>query len=393
MSTSTIENPTSPSPVLKENTTPPIPPFTFSEEQSIAIDRIMAWADPLSHTPTREFKLGGYAGTGKTTIIKEIIKRFNSLGLVVNLAAFTGKACNVLQRKGLSQAQTLHSLLYFTEVNTRTGEYTFHKRITLESSPDILIVDEASMISTDLYHDMLLHTKLRFLFVGDPGQLEPVGDNPELMKSPHFTLSKIHRQAAQSPIITFAHDIRSGKAILKQQNPALHIRDKLLPDDTLVKSSQVICGKNLTRTYLNQRIRRVLGFNTLAPQMGEKLIILKNNQSFGVFNGMIVFVDEIKDTGSTWTMTFHDEVGNTYRRITIWKAPFLQDGKLKQGQYCTRHEVHADFGYVITCHKSQGSEWDMVTVIHEFVPPQIWDMKRWSYTAITRAAKQLTYAI
>ena len=362
-----------------------------TEEQHHALDLIHDW-----HTTAakQEFKLGGYAGTGKTTIVKTLLEQLHEKNTSCVVCAFTGKAVNVLQRKGI-RAQTIHSLIYDCHQDPKTKELIFERRVSLPSNPKLIIVDEASMISTDLYNDLKSY-KIKLLFVGDPGQLEPVGDNPNLMAAPDYVLSRIHRQAESSPIITLANKVRlkQGSSLLpcySLPEQGLFIRNKAIKSADIVAVSQLICAKNQTRQSFNQSVRDYLGFQKNILQPKDKIIVLRNNLNFGVFNGMILFVDEIvADSGSEWKCNLHDEVGNSLT-LPIWKDPFFR--VLEKNAYIPKKLVYCDFAYAITCHKSQGSEWDSVMVFDEWMPPQVWDMARWRYTAITRAAKQLTYLI
>jgi exodeoxyribonuclease V len=378
------------------------PQIKLTDEQQLAIDKIVNWLKIPTHTDPvaygQEFKLGGYAGTGKTTILKHLINVIKQeYGYVV--CAFTGKAVSVLKRKGVP-AQTIHSLIYNADVDPKTGAVTFTKRFRLETDPDLIIVDEASMISTELYNDMLAFGK-KMLYVGDPGQLEPVGDNPNLMLVPDFILSKIHRQAEQSPIITLANLIRNGgKMNYGMIQDSVEVRQKQLKASEAVLVDQIICAKNKTRTGLNQNIRRFKGFLTELVE-GEKIIVLRNNLNRGVFNGLVLFVDEIKEQHHNhWMVNAHDETDQKYSQLRIWSEPFKTPElhEKKSGLIIPRDKdgmqlVYADYGYAITCHKSQGSEWSHVLVMDEWMPPSVWDMKRWRYTAITRASERLTYLL
>lgn len=357
--------------------------ITLTDEQRHAIDLITAWYnDPLSH---QEFKLGGFAGTGKTTIIKWILENLPQVHTVV--CAFTGKAVNVLNKKGVL-ATTMHALMYHVQPEVG-GKVSFVLRAFIESQPDLIIVDEASMVSTELYNDIVSFGK-KLLFVGDPGQLEPVGDNPELMKTPNFVLAKIHRQAESSPILTLATSVRQGGGLYIQKQPGLWVKSKAITSPEFLSVDQVICAKNATRIGFNKRIRIFMKRPPQQIVVGEKLIVCRNNAEFGVFNGMILFIDSIRDIGSSWECNCHDEISRVYGCIPIWKEPFYNE-TVQLNPFIPKGTVWCDFGYCITAHKSQGSEWDRVLVWDEVVSG--WDMKRWRYTAITRAAKELTVCL
>lgn len=364
------------------------PTFTLSEEQELAVNTIVAWAENLSSP--REFKLGGYAGTGKTTVIKTIQERLGQK-FRIGVCAFTGKAVSVLSRKQI-YARTIHSTIYDTDIIAGKG-YVFYLKSQLNPNLDLIIVDEASMVSTDLYNDLLKFRK-KILWVGDPGQLEPVGDNPNLMRKPDLVLNKIHRQAEKSAILTLANDVRNGKPIsLRKELEDLVTRDKKLQVRDLLSVDQVICAKNKTRRGFNESIRRALNrpLEELVPT--DKIIILRNSLSDNVFNGLILFIETVHSSEKDyWVVDAKDEVDKRYLKLKLWKKTFFVE-KLDPGEFPPKGLVQADFGWAITCHKSQGSEWDSVLLYDEWVPPQLWDMRRWRYTGITRAAKKLTFCI
>ena len=362
--------------------------IVLSPEQQSAVDIVTQWA--TDKTKPLEFKLGGYAGTGKTTVIKTIQDALRRK-LGIQVAAFTGKAVSVLAKKQVF-GRTLHSLMYDVELVKGEG-YVFYKKSTLYPNCDLVIVDEASMISTDLYNDLMSFRK-KVLWVGDPGQLEPVGDNPNLMRKPDLVLSKIHRQAEKSHILTLANDIRNGGRIpLNQTTDELITRNKSLQVRDLLSVDQVICARNKTRRGFNESIRRALGkpADEIVPE--DKIIILRNSLSDNVFNGLILTITDVHSSNPVyWEATAIDELDRKYPKLKLWKRTF-QVEKLDQGEFNPKGTVQADFGWAITCHKSQGSEWDSVMVFDEWMPPQVWDMKRWRYTAITRASKKLIYCI
>lgn len=362
--------------------------ITLTEEQAEAASKIEEW---FYFYPKRRvnFRLGGYAGTGKTTLIRFIKDKDRKR--YVTICAFTGKAVHVLQRKGL-KAQTIHSLLYDI-VPQAGGQVTFVLKSRLDPDPDLIIVDEASMVSKDLKKD-LESFGIPILYVGDPGQLEPVGDNPDLMKDPDFVLSKIHRQAEASPIITLATTVRTGGVLLKRfydENCIVRGKQPFQVSEAAA-ADQVICATNRTRQNFNTAIRKFRGFPAGGIVEGEKLICLRNNTNFQVFNGMLFSVRKIhEDLAGTWICDLVDEMGNTMYNRPVWQKPFQHE--VSKDEPIPKDVVYCDYGYVITCHKSQGSEWDNVIVYDEWMPPKVWDMKRWRYTAITRAAKKLTYLL
>lgn len=392
-------------PSVAENTptkvTPPAIVLTTEQEEAVA--RIKAWHEAAgrnrdSNAATAEYRLGGYAGTGKTTVIKTIKALFEK-DMCVSVAAFTGKAVNVLQRKGI-RASTLHALMYRCEVINRVLHW--HKRDRFEIEPGLIICDESSMINRELYED-LKSFGIPILFVGDPGQLEPVGDNPNLMKTPDFVLTKIHRQAEKSPIITLANSIRIGgsyPAYCEGDELVIQPKGRMDPDAI----DQMICATNAVRKDGNDQYRRVKKLAPLPLVENEKIIVLKNNRDLGIFNGMIMFVTKIiEDKSDHWLVNAKDEIDRQFPEIPIWKRPYEDDQfdkdknpivprvKLKDGSNV--QQAVSTYGYVITCHKSQGSEWDRVLVLDSWMPPKVWDMRRWRYTAITRAAKKLIYCV
>jgi exodeoxyribonuclease-5 len=362
--------------------------IVLTDEQEEAVTKITAFLLPSDKSTA--FRFGGYAGTGKTTVIRALLERLQEKYRIA-VCAFTGKAVSVLQRKQIYIAQTMHSLLYDCEIQPN-GTMEFHKKHKLDQDYNFIIVDEASMVSTELYMDLMSFGK-KVLFVGDPAQLEPVGDNPNLMRLTDFVLTKIHRQAEESPIITLASKIRlGGTPVRGTEVPGLTVKNKDLNGQIMTAANQVIVARNTTRNNFNKRFRQYYKYEPQCIVEGEKLICLRNNAGFGVFNGMILFVTKIiEETKTCWMCDLKDEIGKELKRVPVWKDPFIVE--LEKESRIPREFVYCDYGYAITCHKSQGSEWDSVLVYDEPMPARVWSMPRWRYTAITRAAKQLTYCI
>jgi exodeoxyribonuclease-5 len=360
--------------------------ITLTPEQTEAVAQIDHW---LGFGDRVQYRLGGYAGTGKTTLIKHFLEDSK---LNTAVCAFTGKAANVLQRKKVP-AQTIHSLIY--NVKQEGREITFELKSKNELRHiDLIIVDEASMLSTELYKDLRTF-EVPILFVGDPGQLEPVGDNPNLMLKPDYVLKTIHRQALESNIIGLSLHVREGGQINEPRFATkgdVEFVSKKLSGHLLAGVDQIICAKNATKDIINKAVRSNFGY-TDKLVVGEKLMCLQNNRSMAVFNGQMFNVTKIHiEYPSVYVVDLENDLGQKWTKVELWSDPFHRPMDAKE-RPPGRDIIYANYGYCITCHKSQGSEWDHVLVVDEYMPPKIWDMKRWRYTAITRAAKKLSYAI
>lgn len=361
----------------------------LNDEQASAFDEIIEWT---KNPNDLEYRLGGYAGTGKTTLIKKIIDH-NGYSLPTAVSAFTGKAVSVLRRKGISRAQTLHSLMY--NVRTENGTTIFERVPAIWQK--LVIVDEGSMVSTQLYED-LCSFGVKRLIVGDPAQLEPVGDNPNLMRRCNRTLTQIHRQAENSPIIRLAHEVRNGGRIEEGywespdgESSVLVTRDpgevEFTPLDIL------ICAVNTTRHAWNDRHRFELGWEEqLRPH--DTVICLQNVKTLGLYNGMILTVESVDLNEFAeepfFVCTLVDDLEQRYTNVPVSKEWFGKN--YVATEHKDRRKVFAfDYAYAITGHKSQGSEWESVGVYRQAV--RQWDMARWDYTAITRASKHLIFCI
>ncbi len=360
----------------------------LSSEQQIALDNIKKW---VFDGHSKSFVLGGLAGTGKTTLIRALFEAL-SPRLEIAIASFTGKAVHILRKKGLTEAQTLHSFLYTAE-KLPDGSYSFTRRPSSLFPQDLVIVDEASMVSRDLYND-LRSLPFKVLYVGDHGQLEPVGDNPNLMKHPDLVLEHIHRQAAESPIIRFAHLLRQGFAPTYStsfDDPALtirHIRDASF-DDTW----QLICAFNAKRCVINRTVRSTLNRSGLIVP-GDRIICLRNNVVYSIFNGMMAVVDSVSFRDDYCFLSITTDDGRKLEDLPVVSEAFgFTEKVLPEPRWHPKYKRHEfcyfDYGYCITGHKSQGSEWPRVCVFEDH--SRLWSMPRWRYTVATRASESLQY--
>ena len=332
----------------------------------------------------RLFRIGGYAGTGKTTIAKSIIAELSRKRCAA--CAFTGKAASVMRSKGLADAQTIHKTIYRFD----TAENKFFLRDRVDA--DFFLLDEASMVNSYQWADMMSFNK-PIIAIGDPGQLQPVGYDPRLMVNPDITLTQIHRQDADSAIIQFATHVRSGLRIRKGKKGEVTIGDVNLFRDSLQWADILLCGMNKTRVKANNDVRRLLFGSDAKHKLiqGDRIICLKNDNQLGVNNGEIFTVHAIKAvTPKSFLCDLVDCDGEMRHDMNVLKCAFGVPKPDKK--WFSEHEVViADYGYCTSVHKFQGSEADKVAVLSEQC--DLWCPVRWSYTAITRAAKELRFSI
>ena len=363
--------------------------------------------------------ISGYAGTGKSTLVKFIIDALDVDQDKVAYATYTGKAAEVLRKKGNPNAMTLHKLLYDSIPRQGGGFIRIPKKM-LEYK--IIVVDEVSMVPKSMV-DMLLNHRVYVIFLGDPFQLPQIDkkETHTLLDKPHIFLDQVMRQAAESEIIQLTMKIRNGEQIDFMNGKEVIIAPKAsLVTGHLTWADQIICATNASRISLNNQMREILGYSGL-PQDGERMICLRNywedfseDGSSSLVNGMtgiiknpfesfrmapmyvkmknhkmdIIQGEFISDDGKTFNSVEMDKGMITTGEFSLdWRETYaLGQLKNKIGDIVPREFT---FGYAITCHKSQGSEWDKVLVIEERFPFDKKEHARWLYTACTRAAEKL----
>ena len=347
----------------------------LTDEQQHAVD---AFGD-VYYSKCRRLTIGGYAGTGKTTIIRAILDTYGARDLAV--CAPTGKAAHVLRTKGV-EACTLHSLIYMPRGVDAQGQVVFGRnRLPM---PRVAIVDEASMLSVQLVQD-LERAVNHVLYVGDHGQLEPIGDDPGLMAAPDVRLETIHRQAEGSPIIAFAHHVRRGYEP-RTFGDAARVQHGWSED--LAGFDVILVGFNESRRKVNAWVREARGYSGPTPAPGESIICLRNSTEYEVWNGMTATVKTIDASRRRMTVDTDDGV-----RANVLFDP-AQFGAAATKPYVKRSPNQPvatlwDFGYAVTCHKYQGSEAPRVAVVDEVA--STWSGERWRYTASTRASQELRW--
>ena len=458
--------------------------------------------DFVDTSKDRVFILKGYAGTGKTTLVKFLIKALSEKGKHYRLLASTGRAAKVLANlsDSFGQTSTIHSMIYsfngfnkeFEEKEEPVVEKDGQLFLVFEPSqlnenetPEtVYIIDEASMVSDVATQDItqakfgdgrLLKELLdydsrsdsKYIFVGDPCQLPPIEEyySPALMKD-YFTeqfgltaqeaqLTEIMRQDGVCGIVEASKQIRRlynnapetsqlyGSQKLWGFLPFRQYKDIVLHPDletmindyvAKVKSSGLnsavcICRSNKACSQLSEMIRQKLGFAGSRIQQGDLLMVIQNNFSTGLMNGDMVEVEEISSqttiraqltfrqikvrelfTNKTYTTLLMEEIAYQGRlnldnrqqqSLFIDFIIRMREKGITQKQErafydAMRNDPYLNalrcvFGYAITCHKSQGGEWDEVYV---HVPRNITlnptkETYQWIYTSMTRARKTL----
>ena len=379
---------------------------SLSKEQNQVVNSISDW---YKQSTKQYITLGGYAGTGKTTILGSLNTILNSKKKKLNIAycSYTGKASRVLERKlrdsnSISYSDyigTIHRLIYKAIVDERDNIIGWEKIPQSDFEYSLIVVDEASMITQDIWND-LLSFNVPIIAVGDHGQLPPIDGNFNLMDNPELRLEKIYRQEADNPIIMLSEMVRKGENIpFKEFGKNIKKLDKRDEDtqnqisdlfNAFDDSTMVLCGYNTTRNKLNMQIRG-LQFDSLNPCNGDRVICLKNNRNMNIYNGMtgtILSIYKDKFKGSSYYQTeisldFEEEPFIGKISIEQFNSPTFNNLRLNDINYF-------DFGYALTVHKAQGSQANRVILFEErFKSMDDQTYARWLYTAITRAEKEL----
>src|ERR1700730_16663226 len=339
----------------------------FTPQQDAALKAIAHWWKNDRHQSPL-FRLFGYAGTGKTTLARHIAEGIDGKVLY---AAFTGKAACVMRSKGCRGASTIHRLIYKPkEQNEENPTFELWNKAPA-SNARLIIIDECSMVDAELARD-LMSFDVPLLVLGDPAQLPPIqGGGFFTEAKPDAMLTEVHRQARDNPIVRLSMDIRAGKPLAEgQYGETQVVRRSELDPKRVIGADQVLVGRNATRRAYNRRLRERRGFAGELPVAGDKLVCLRNNRNKGLFNG------------SLWLVK--DGAGPRPKGFT---------GRIEELDWMERKPFDEfDFGYVLTVHKAQGSQWDDVVLFDE---SEVFreNSDRWLYTGVTRAAKRLTVVV
>lgn len=344
----------------------------------------------------------GGPGTGKTTLIRSVAAIFDSFAKKIELAAPTGRAARRLAEVAGRKAQTIHKLLGYNAID---GYFDKDQDNPIEA--DAIIIDEASMVDTFLMYSLIraIPASSALILVGDIFQLPSVGPGNILSdlifseQIPVFYLSKIFRQAKESPIIINAHKVRQGESpvfedpadqgsisefYFVEQNKSDRIAPLIL--ELCKKTIPLFCGfdpvediqvltpmhKGFAGTiYLNQVLQKALNSSPFFIEAagnrfkeGDKVMHLKNNYQKEVFNGDIGFIVSIDVNKKELYVNYYDRTVEYSFEDLDELAP----------------------AYAISVHKSQGSEYPAV-IIPLVTEHYILLQRNLLYTAITRGSR------
>jgi len=366
--------------------------------------------------------LKGAAGTGKTTCAIALTAELFDRGWRVKYMAPTGKAADKLSKTVGYPATTIHSAMFKQVMTTEDGVPIFSDpKLITDSSKVAIICDEASMVGSRIYKQMLTHIGPGIIiFIGDNEQLSPVADTwgPDF-DNPTAELTKIHRQAQHSPIVTVATDLINGIPLPKVRLGTEYIRD----DQTYTldvaarwlarelgngEDAILLCFGNKTRKKLNKLVRMHLGYRQRGALVeGEQLVVLRNNRVVGRMNGETLLAESIrpmppmgggKDQGVVLIRSGHSGMLTRPDLIGIDGREFEIEVKLAERDYPQKRLwTQFDYGYCLTVHKVQGSEYQKVLFVIDntmrYMTKQglmsIAEARRLCYTAITRARSQV----
>lgn len=363
--------------------------------------------------------IAGYAGTGKSTLINHIIAALEINPNEVAYIALTGKAAEVLRRKGCPNACTAHRLLYIAKKNIN-GEFIFEPKLELEDY-SLIVVDEVSMLPKKEW-DLLLSHNIPVLACGDPGQLPPINkdDAIDVLDNPHIFLDEVMRQAQDNEIIRLSMDIREGKPLRYFKGKDVQIiHQSEVVEGMYTWADQILVATNARRAEVNNQMRTMLG-KFGAPKEGDKIISLENHWDIvdaagnsALVNGTIGYIDSCEYTKAVYPIrpkfiigpinaykfNIKNEIGEQYSNVLVDKK-YIEEGKKtlsdKQSYWIYKYRrnlpaapIQIDYGYAITVHRAQGSEWNKILIFEERFPFDKEEHRRWLYTAVTRASGKI----
>ena len=401
----------------------------FTNQQEQVIKDAVRWF----HSSSKQlFEIEGEAGTGKSVVLFEIIRRLHLKPDQYLAMAYTGQAAIVMRTKGFPNARSIHSTLYNiekvpiisdydtkndkdplvininTEFNTKNFRYEFIplSKGELPDSVKLLVIDEAYMVPKSMKKDIIQHG-IKVLVAGDSGQLPPIAQPSAFLDGYNtHVLTELMRQAKNDPIIYLARRARRGLPIHTgvYGDRALVIEDTDLTNEMVLNVGNVICGTNKTRDMFNSTIRALQGKLENIPVRGDRVICRANNWdisqcNIALANGLTgtivsdVTVDKFfnKDRTLFYMDFLPDILPVPFKNLEVHyphlTSLFEERNKIRQDRYA-RGEFF-EFAYAITTHLSQGAEYRYGIYYEEFLRPSI--QNQLIYTGITRFKEAIIY--
>lgn len=379
--------------------------------------------------------LGGFAGTGKTTVLTELRRHIDPVKKVA-FASFTGKASSVLRDKvvqagilkqNIDYIGTIHGLMYhpiivrkFSEAKQESIDTVLFKRQD-SIDYDIILIDEASMVGSKIFSDMMEFNNIQIVACGDSFQLPPVGDieNGSAVSHPDYLLTEVHRTAQDSSLVKLAHSIRT-----KQYLPIEPYQDEQIKIisyhsggkeflDSLEYNSETVtlCFTNSVRQSINQGFRFKKGYKSnIILYPFEQIVCLTNNPTLGMMNGERFGIEFLtppfdgdylnvtveRQDGNFQEAFVHNTLKKFGKKNVIPKSERRKNYKRTGVDKNDPMVIDADYGYAMTVHKAQGSEFKNVCLIDSPLFKGIANSKqnddylRWLYTGVTRSSENLT---
>lgn len=311
---------------------------------------------------------------------------------------------------------TAHKLLYYSK-RMPSGKFVFSPRKVLEGNYSLIVVDEISMLPNDLWELLLSHKK-HVIALGDPFQIPPIDKKADnhVLDNPHIFLDEIMRQAEESEIIHLTMDIRNHKAPAYFKGEEIQVvRPGEVVDGMYHWADQIICATNRKRQEINNYMRQAAG-RGLEPESGDKIICCRNCWDTLDLSGENALVNGTIGTLGDFTQTYQEYPIFGFPQVPVLRANIstvdgdfedvvldhyaLRDGKpfltpeqayqiYRRSDLKNLEPVEFNYGYAITGHRAQGSEWDKVLVFEERFPFDNEEHARWLYTAATRASEKL----
>lgn len=420
--------------------------FSYTAKQEQALTEIASFVD--TNNPFK-YLLAGYAGTGKTTIIENIVNYLSTQGKTHAVSAPTNNAVKIIKSKLAGKTlepvktSTIHKLMYAFDPQSNT----FTKK-PISQIPDYIILDESSLINSDILEDIEYLRSLgkSIIFIGDGYQLEPVGKDPKLFTDKiqqgyfdgYIQLDEVKRQASNSAVLTVATVIRkSNRATVpsdstedfKNLNTPSEFQQEIATSIRQGENIAIVAATNKNRIFYNSFVRTIKNNGTPTEVLndGETIVAVSNsnvkvNSEVFIINNPeaisdeidIEYIDEYNNKKVKLTVQLFsgiDSEGDTITTLFSKNFPEAsamiftlvdKSSKLESTLEGLNLIAYSDrgkriispklfvstYGYSITAHKSQGGQWDKVFIDHAYNADS-WNAGRWLYTAVTRASKSV----